>query len=286
MKRAYLSILIALVILLAGCGKKTDPVEKSKFNIPTPEESVVYNTAKGVGFKNPSRKYALRVYRAQPLADGNGCGKYFLKATVSPGEKYLDTGVKNGQKLFYKAEFIDMEYNIQGAYLLKTQIYSVPEQITETSFEEEGDDFVVTIKSIPGNGSFEIYHEDTVIGRTARGLVKISREKVKTGEISITALDSFGNVGDKKNLVLFRVGKEIPVPFGLEIVQAGTGNMITWKEPKGVNSYKIYAENGKDLLGETVAPYFKPESEKCGIYKIRSVSDGFESKSAAIKFCP
>jgi len=286
----YFSLLLTLLILFAGCGKKTDPVSKDSLeSVKPPVLYQVVNTDSGVYIKN-NEKALLYVERAKPV-DGT-CTPYKKLNILEPGGEYTDTTVENDQAYNYRFTKQTLKYKLVSDSVVRPVVYSRP--LTVESAEVIAGENGAAIDIVP-SGDFlrmDVKSGNKTAAVTGYNDVFIPSEDISGDELTIVLTDYYGNKGKPFTVSLQKkedINETLPEPVrNLYAAYIGEALRIVWDSSENAENYEINIcseVSCETILSKVPFAVYKKDIDSCLDIAVYAVGQNGRSGESALRFC-
>lgn len=288
MKYKYLSILLAALILLTACGKKTDPVAKSTLVDLTPPAAVFFNVVDdGVQITNNETQNLLI---EKGIPDGDDCPFYNTVQLIGPKSVYVDKDVVIDQKYFYRVSKKTVAYGMLSAPYIAAVTYEKPLVINSASLLKTPSGYNVAIDTDGIFMRFDVYSAGKSIAQTGTKTANIAASDVTTDSLTLQLTDYYGNKGTAYKLDV-PTQKKVILPSKVDTVSVlnlGTDRRIAWTDTENADSYNVSVCEGSNCENfTTIAPsisYMKPIN-KCIDITVTAVNADGQSQPTKVRYC-
>ncbi|MGE4318321.1 MAG: hypothetical protein AB7E96_05390 [Deferribacterales bacterium] len=283
-----ISLLILSALLLISCGKKTDPIPKSKLADLTPPAAISYKvTDEGILIENQENENLII---EKGIPEGDECTFFNRVTMIGPKATYLDTEVEPDHKYFYRLMKKTVKYGLVSAPYVFSLTYEQPLKIANADYLKTPTGYNVSIETDAIFMRFDVYSGGKSIAQTGGKMADILQSDVVDNQITLVLTDYYGNKG-----ILYPI--QIPVERALNLPQEvavisvlNFGNMrrIAWSHSENADSYTIEVCEGVscetfNTVNNSLV-YQKP-IDTCITVTATAVNADGRSKPATYKYC-
>jgi hypothetical protein len=282
---------VLAVLLLAACGKKTEPVPVTEAVTANAENLRIYNNAEGIVIRNSDKRYVLRVRKAVFDPECGCLSDYEELTEIAPNSTYTDKDVTEETRYVYSVAALHPVYKNESEPLKKAVVYAVPVVITDISVKDmAGERYEFSLKTDKPYERFEVFSDGKLALRTSRSDFELDMDGRETRMLSIYPFDKFGNPGEEKVIRLAERKQKPRAPFGLRSVSGSGILTVSWDEPEGAWLYNVYIfrDDRYYFYTKVDVPYFMyavGSDTGCQKIAVSTVNDGAESDKAFIEAC-
>lgn len=288
----YLTVAVLLFVLVASCGKKTDPVALSQA-VPSPASNLrIFNNNEGVVIRNNDKKFPFSVQRAVFDPECGCLTDYSKGTTINPLSVFIDDNVTEDVRYVYSITALHPVYKNRSQPVKKAVVYAKPVVITDVKILElPGDRFSFDVTTNEPFERIEIFSGGALEQRTSRNTFEINMNGKEDRTITLYPFDKFGNAGEEKIIALVVKEKVPDAPFGFKSVYGGGVLTLSWDEPAGAWLYNVYMKKDGvySFLGKVDVPYFMysvgRDTTDCRYFAVSSAIDGGESVKEEYRAC-
>lgn len=285
-------LLLVIVILLVGCGKKDDPVPKNIFNTPSPADVSIKLDIDGVRLTNNSDNHTLFVEKERVVKNFFFRYDYERVTLISPKMSYIDTNVIEGREYLYRFYTYNSADQSYSKPTMKSVMYEIPVRIDNISVKIIDSTLCVEIDDMRGMDNVIFYINGKFIYEYNEGDGEYCAVMPSTIMIDFKAVPhrkGYDGVPYTKDFKRDPKDGLFP-PQNLKVVQTDSRAILSWDKLVGYDEYNIYVDrDGKqEFFATTTATIFSysiPAGEECATLKLSSVKDGDESSLITVVIC-
>lgn len=284
----YFSLLIAALLILTACGKKTDPIPKNTLEDARPPKNVIVR-AQEEGFFIANNEEAI-IFVERAVRDGLSCGIYEPVVTLTPKQDYLDTDVEIDKEYSYKLVKQTLKYKLISEPREYPVTFSPPPNVEDADVMIGGDNIIVDIKSTHPYTRMDVYTGGESIIQTGHDSFTINPEEVKDHTLSIVLMDIYGNKGTGYSIDLTPPKQPLPLEdiTGLNAAYLGNALRIVWDSVENAANYEVTV--CQDVSCETIKsklPFiaYEKEFDKCIDIAVKALNPEQSSNTAKYRYC-
>lgn len=284
----YVNLLLIALLLLAGCGKKTDPIPKSTLVDLTPPAAVFYSvTDEGVRIEN-QEKDNLLIEKGIP--EGEECTFFNTVTLIGPNSVYVDKEVDADQKYFYRVKKKTVKFGLLSSPYVFSLTYEKPLKIKDAQLLKTPLGYNVTIEPSDIFMRFDVYSGGKSIAQTGGSSADVLSSEMSGNRLTLVLTDYYGNKGELYALEI-PVEKKLKLPSAVETVSVldyALNKRIAWSDTENTVSYIIDVCVGS-VCEQFTSPntsilYTKP-IKKCIDVTVTAVNGDGNSKPKKVKYC-
>jgi len=284
----YASLIIALFVLLSGCGKKTDPIPKSVLADMTPPSAVFVSVAdEGVRIENQESDL---LFIEKGVSEGEECSVFSPLKLVDPKTVFVDENVKPGEKYFYRLRKKSIKYGVLSEPYMAKVIYARPMKVTSAEYHKEGGIYRVNIETEDKFTRFDVYSGGKTIAQTGGKTITFPVESVVDNKLALILSDYDGNRGTPYTIEIpvDRV-PVLPAPVAtITVLNIGADVRIAWSDSENADTYNVKAcENVscETFTTQNTSVIYPKKIKSCLDITVTAVNADGESKPTKLRYC-
>lgn len=291
----YIPLLI-IILLITSCGIKSDPVSKSKLDIPYPQSIDYAINSDGVSIHNGSSEYTLFVEKADESSGFFNLAAFKRVALINPNQTYTDTEVVNNRVYKYRVRHYYNNIHTYSPALMKTIKYYTPIKHSQINIKYDNNKRICVDIGYNSAVSTTFVKVNGIDMGEAKNSAKTCfsqlPENVATLSVMAIPYDKDNNTGIPYQQV-FKIDTSkfnLP-PQNISVLRKGNDIIITWDKEKDSPLYNVYiVRNGNDrLLKQVDVEIFRYKAtsldNNCIDFKLSSVRNGKESNKISVSSC-
>ncbi len=284
----YASLFIALFVLLAGCGKKTDPIPKSVLADMTPPSAVFISVADdGVRIENQESDL---LFIEKGVSEGEECSVFSPLKLIDPKSVFVDDNVLPGEKYFYRLRKKSIKYGVLSEPYMAKVIYSKPMKVTSAEYHKEGTIYRVNIETEDKFTRFDVYSGGRTIAQTGGKTITFPADSVVDNKFSLILSDYDGNRGTPYTIEIpaNRVLTPPAPVAAITVLNIGADVRIAWSDSENAGSYNIKAcENVscETFTTQNTSVIYPRKIKSCLDITVTAVNADGESKPTKLRYC-
>jgi hypothetical protein len=284
----YISLIIALFVVLSACGKKTDPVPKSALADMTPPAAVFVSvTDDGIRIDNQE---ADQLFIEKGTSPNDECSVFTNLALIDPKSVFVDDDVRSGSKYFYRLRKKSIKYGVLSAPYTAKVVYERPMKITSAQYKKEGGVYRVSIETDDKFTRFDVYSGGKTIAQTGGKEITFPETALVDNTFSLILTDYEGNRGTPYTIEI--PNKPVPMPpasvEAVTVLNIGKDVRIAWSDSEYAETYNVKAcENVscETFKTQNTSVVYPKTIKSCLDITVTAVNADGESKPTKIRYC-
>jgi len=284
----YISLLLLIITISFGCGKKTDPIPKSAMaEISTPVAIFLSVTDNGVLIENGENENILI---EKGVMKDDSCAFYDPLGKAGVKGSFEDTDVEVGKKYSYRIRKKSVKYGLASAPAIFNITYAKPLKIEEVTYEPSEEGYLIKIVPSGDFMRFDAYSGGKLIASTGKKGIVITKSEVAENSVTLRLTDGYGNKGEAKALTLKEI-KPVVIPEKVKNIHTawlGEALRIVWDEADKAEEYEVkICENVSCETVRSKLPFiiYKRDIVKCADIFVASVNGDTKSQAVRTRYC-
>jgi hypothetical protein len=283
MNRHNICSAVCVIVFLAACGKKADPIPKDALNIPPPIWIDVSLTEEGVLISNPS-EYTVLAERSVSEIGDLSFPSYERVARISPKNEFLDNTTEQQTRYIYRFSTQHGRYDVYSDYFTKVVSYRGRVAIDSLRHTVRGEKLCVTMETSRSVASVEVKINGQVAAPDEHScypiplVSKIILSAVPYSESGTPGMAYSESIEINSDQIL------LP-PQNLRIIRRQSNITLSWDGVDNAVEYIVEADGKVNRVNETVYSY-PVSGRNCVSFKLSTRFRNGTSAPINAESCP
>ncbi|MGE4266996.1 MAG: hypothetical protein AB7F25_06145 [Deferribacterales bacterium] len=284
----YASLILALFLILAGCGKKTNPVPKSALADMTPP-TAVFVSVDDAGIRIDNQE-SDQLFIEKGVSADDECSVFNFLKVIDPKSVFIDEDVQSGFKYFYRLRKRSVKYGVLSEPYMAKVVYAKPMKVQSAKYTKEGGIYRVSIETDDKFTRFDVYSGGKTIAQTGGKTITFPESSVVDNKFYLILSDYDGNRGTPYTIEI-PVQKVLnpPLPVTtISVLNIGADTRIVWSDSEGAETYNVKAcENVscETFSTQNTSVAYQKTIKSCLDITVTAVNADGESAPTKIRYC-